>query len=958
MPLSDSDIMEGHIIRSVPACTVRVLLSDDQQEEQGLFQLPAGPVRRHVSISERGSEISGYGLAELLRLPAPAFHALCLEEDREKLRARFSAAVEARASYEVGYRIRRADGSVAWIQESGDIDRSGMNLQLACTVVDRSPEELLKEEVVKREQMLAAIADANSYLINEPDLFTALNKAAERVGRSTGVDRVYLFANVIDANGDAVTTSQRMEWNSGQAQAQLNNPDLQDLPIEDFGPFMEPLKQGDPFRAVVAEIEDTNLREFLSAQDILSILVLPITREGRFWGFLGFDQCSHVRIWSPQEESILRTLCAAMASAVSRDNLARELELELVSEQAINKVTAAIMPLEDALEVFWTAVEAIPEELGLTDCVIYQFDPAMGKLAQVAARTNRTTERRILSSAFTLDLSKGIVGRSARTREAIFVADTRTDPDYIADDVAGRSELAVPILADDRLLGVIDTEHPEVDFFRPRHMRFLRMLSNIIAVKILELEHFAAALEHQRTANELQRALTEELERSLKEREAQLNEITAISRFPEVSPLPVMRLDTHGTLTYANAASAPLMEAWKATVGAPVDKNILVQLRWAAARGAPVNQFLGDRVFKVMANPVAGFDFMNVYATEETAMHKLKDLQEDMIRQERMSILGQLMAGIAHELNTPLGAISGSINNLLRTADRWFREDLPNLDKQDIPLIDRHARKADLQAGDHYNRQKALRNALRANHPQLAEDGEYASMLTDMGWHTPLNEEQEALLRHPRATDVLKTIHTIVSISSSASIIRFASERSGRIVKALRSYSHKDLGEFPVAFDIHRQITDLQQLFATGVRKGIKFAVHSDGPLVINGFEDQLSHVWTNLYNNAIQAMGNQGDLVVRIGKSGDDAIVSFSNNGPMIPPNITERIFEPMFTTKARGEGTGMGLSIARSIVHEHGGVITCVSGPDETTFTVRLPMDHRRELPGRERGPAKVLN
>jgi signal transduction histidine kinase len=104
--------------------------------------------------------------------------------------------------------------------------------------------------------------------------------------------------------------------------------------------------------------------------------------------------------------------------------------------------------------------------------------------------------------------------------------------------------------------------------------------------------------------------------------------------------------------------------------------------------------------------------------------------------------------------------------------------------------------------------------------------------------------------------------------------------------------------------------------------------------------------------------MGNQGELVVRIGKSGDDAIVSFSNNGPMIPPNITERIFEPMFTTKARGEGTGMGLSIARSIVHEHGGVITCVSGPDETTFTVRLPMDHRRELPGRERGPAKVLN
>jgi signal transduction histidine kinase len=419
-----------------------------------------------------------------------------------------------------------------------------------------------------------------------------------------------------------------------------------------------------------------------------------------------------------------------------------------------------------------------------------------------------------------------------------------------------------------------------------------------------------------------------------------------------------MRVDNHGALTYANSASAPLLEAWKAAVGEPLDKNILVQLRWAAARGAPVNQFMGDRVFKVMASPVEGFDFMNVYATEETAMHKLKNIQEDLIRQERMSILGQLMAGIAHELNTPLGAISGSISNLLRSADRWFREDLPKLDKQDIPLIDMHARKADLQTGDHYNRQKALRNMLREEHPHLAGDGEYASMLTDMGWHTPLNKEQEALLRHPRVTDVLKTIHTVVSVRSSANIIRFASERSGRIVKALRSYSHKDLGEFPVALDIHRQITDLQQLFATGVRKGIRFVVRSDGPLVMNGFEDQLSHVWTNLYNNAIQAMGNQGELVVQIERKGSDAVVSFSNTGPMIPPNIRERIFEPMFTTKARGEGTGMGLSIAQSIVHEHGGTITCASGPEETTFTVRLPLEYRGVPNGRERGSAGSMN
>lgn len=931
---------EDFLINSIPACTFQVVLPLSSSGEGLLFPPAGGSECLHVFISPQGEDITGHAIAELARLPAPAFHALCIPDDVAMLQANFQAALDARAAYQMKYRIRRVDGAIRWVQENGNFESVAPNLHLVATVYDCSNEEVLKEELLRRQELLSAIADANSFLIGQPDLFTALNLAAERIGRSTAVDRVYLFTNVIDAQGNALTTSQRMEWNSGQANPQLDNPELQEMPIEAFGKFMDPLKKGMPFRAVVAEIDDDYLRGVLESQDIRWILVLPITVDGRFWGFLGFDQCTHVRLWSSEEEHILRTLCAAMASAVVRDNMAREIELELVSEQAINRTTAAILPLTDPLDVFWTAIEGIPDKLGICDCVIYQYDPANEKLVQVAARTGNKSDRRILSNTLTLDLGQGVVGHAARTRESQLVADTRTRPEYISDGMAGLSELAVPILADGRILGVIDTEHPLEDFYRTWHLRYFRMLSNIIAMKLVQLEHFTSALDHERTSIKLQVALNEQLGVSLRERELQLKEITAISRFPEVNPLPVMRVDAHGVLTYANSASTPLRSAWNCTVGDTLDKNVLVQLRWAAARKASVNEMHGDRVFRVMASYVEGFDFMIVYATDETAMHKLKDLQEELIRQERMSVLGQLLAGIAHELNTPLGAISGSINNLVRSADQWFNNQLPELDKEDLPMIRSHIAVANPESPDHYHRQKALSSLLDQQYEQLRPTAEWANMLADLGWSADLDAERKALLRHPRCKGLITTIHAICTVRHSAKIIRYATDRSGRIVKALRNYTHKDPGEVPVEVDIHRQILDIQQLFATGSRKGIHFAVKTEGRLVVMGIEDRLAHVWTNLYNNAIHAMGANGNLIVGMAQEGDYALVHFTNNGPKIPEHILEKIFEPMYTTKAKGEGTGMGLSIARSIVEEHEGNLTCTSTPEATTFLVKLPL------------------
>jgi two-component system NtrC family sensor kinase len=931
---------QAFLIDSLPACTYQAVITSDSLDKGTLLTAPGQWRCEHSFISQQGEEITGYTVEDLLSHPEPAFHALCIPEDRPRLLELFEAARTKNAAYQIKYRIQRSDGTIRWVQEHGDFDPIPPNVNLVATVNDCTIEEVLKEELIHRQDLLSAIAEASSLLINETDLFKALNKAAERVGKSTGVDRVYLFVNTLDAADQAVTTSQQMEWNSGQAIPQINNPDLQDVPISDFGVFMEPLKQQRPFQAVVEEIEDDYVRGFLAAQDIRSILVLPITVEGNFWGFLGFDQCTHVRSWSKEEEQILRTLCSAMAGAVVRNSMAREIELDLKAEQAINKATARLMPLTEPGEVYWTALEELPNELSFSDCVIYAYTPHLHELKLVAARNEELDHARIANLPDTIVLGEGIIGKAAKTRDSICVNDIKRSHEFRPFMNSASSAMAVPIMADGRLFGVIGSRHSNPHHFNSKHERFLKLLSGIIAVKLLQAEQFKSALAHEQMANDLQVRLNQELERSLHQRELQLEEITAISRFPEVSPLPVIRVDASGKLTYANPASAPLIKAWGLALDEHVPQNLLVQIRWAANRKATFNQAADDKLFKVMASTVDGFDFLNVYATNETAIHELRRLQEEMINQERMSVLGQLMAGIAHELNTPLGAISGSIRNLTRIAEKWFQNDLVKLNLDDVPVINLHAARSTPDASNHYTRQKALTAILAEHYPDLRPSHRWAEKLADIGWGVPLDAEQEALLMHPRALDIIGTVYTIASIANAARIIHFASERSGRIIKALRNYTHKDHKEVPVLIDLQRQITDIQQLFATGVRKGISFAVRSDGPLFIKGHEDQLSHVWTNLYNNAIQAMGSKGNLVVSIAQESDHVLVRFTNDGPMIPLEVQPKIFEPMFTTKARGEGTGMGLSIARSIAQEHGGDITCISNPTDTTFIVSLPI------------------
>jgi signal transduction histidine kinase len=108
-------------------------------------------------------------------------------------------------------------------------------------------------------------------------------------------------------------------------------------------------------------------------------------------------------------------------------------------------------------------------------------------------------------------------------------------------------------------------------------------------------------------------------------------------------------------------------------------------------------------------------------------------------------------------------------------------------------------------------------------------------------------------------------------------------------------------------------------------------------------FVDELNQVWTNLISNAQQALAGKGTIVIETLVDDGAAVVRVIDDGPGVPADALPRIFEPFFTTKPKGEGTGLGLGIARQIVAKHGGEMTCESEPGRTVFEVRLPIEKK---------------
>ena len=539
--------------------------------------------------------------------------------------------------------------------------------------------EASKKKVEHAYKLLEAVSYTTELLLDNSNYISALSEGLPAVGKAIGVDRVYFFENDF-VNGATSSTSQRVEWTANGIKPEIDNPDLQQVPFEEFPEMVEPLEKGKEFCGWVKELPSDKTRTLLESQNIRSILVLPVMASKRFIGFLGYDDCTNYRTWTVEEKSVLQALCSSLGRSLQGAAVQKEL-----------------------------------------------------KQAQV------------------------------------------------------------------------------------------------------KLEELNASLEEK-----------------VKERTAELD-------------------------------------------------NTLAELKIA---------------------------------------------QDEIVQQEKLAVLGKLAAGVAHEMNTPLGAITSSADNLTNILRAMFKDGLEDADhaiiKEACKLADDFTAHDTLTSRQERIERLALTEYLRTEYDLGPKSEQHARALVECGVLTTDKEILEHIYRSSNVEMALNITTTIMKVRKSVSTIEVAAQKAANVVRALKSYVRNDNVYSATVFDVRRSINDMLLLFSNQLKKGVELHLDMETQLLLQGNESELSKVWSNLIANALYAMQYRGNLWITGRADHKNIILTFSNDGPAIPEEVMAKLFEPFYTTKPVGEGSGMGLSMVFNIVASMHGSIEAETG-DRTTFTVTIPKQHK---------------
>jgi len=325
------------------------------------------------------------------------------------------------------------------------------------------------------------------------------------------------------------------------------------------------------------------------------------------------------------------------------------------------------------------------------------------------------------------------------------------------------------------------------------------------------------------------------------------------------------------------------------------------------------------------------------------SIDNLNHAQDHIIQSEKLGALGQLSAGIAHELNTPLGVILSSSRSLSEFINLKFLKLLDfieNLRPQELKCMKMLIAKcienpSQLNITSDRSRRREIQSLLES---KSIENTEYIATLILKANLEMSFLESVSFFECENFSAMLTKVIEITSLNVFSKIIFNASEKASHVVGALRSYLKNDDMEKPEVIDIKAEIETVLTLFYNIIKHGITVEKKYLEGIKISGYRQKLNQVWMNIINNAIQAMNYKGVLLIETQKKDDKIYICFTDTGVGIPESIKDKIFEPFFTTKKRGEGIGLGLDICKSIIEKSGGKIYFESRPGKTKFTVEL--------------------
>ncbi|MBF0237137.1 MAG: GAF domain-containing protein [SAR324 cluster bacterium] len=321
--------------------------------------------------------------------------------------------------------------------------------------------------------------------------------------------------------------------------------------------------------------------------------------------------------------------------------------------------------------------------------------------------------------------------------------------------------------------------------------------------------------------------------------------------------------------------------------------------------------------------------------------------QTQIVNSEKMAVMGTLVAGVAHEINTPAAAIQSAIHEIDRDYVELLTGIMNILRKLDPALWDLYAEACrfvvasdkGLSTEEQRLQAKDIQKILEAEGVDQAR--KISKELALIGFVTENLPPFLPLMKSPLVHEIRNSLTHLGLSQIHVSNIKIAVDRIVQMVKAFKHHARVDSAElYPT--DLKEDLENTLIILKNQWKRGIQIVRDYEPIPPVKCFADQLNQVWTNLIHNAIQALKGTGQITLRISPHHETEVrVEVEDNGPGIPPEVLPRIFESYFTTKLKGEGSGLGLSIVKDIVeNRHKGRIEVETQPGKTCFRIILPV------------------
>ena len=362
----------------------------------------------------------------------------------------------------------------------------------------------------------------------------------------------------------------------------------------------------------------------------------------------------------------------------------------------------------------------------------------------------------------------------------------------------------------------------------------------------------------------------------------------------------------------------------------------------ATGRGASIGRVLRVRaeVLRDWSNglfPFGGHLIAGLYRTA-------RSIESTARQRESLVTLGTLAAGIAHEINNPAAAASRAVvglemefRSLLLSERQLAQKDISPEQFAELDALRSDLQPADLDPLARADREQELVTWLNRNRvarawiiaPQLAAAG------VDLAWCARAATILEGSALEPG----LEWVASTFSVATLLSEAKESTRRISELVAAVRSYTQMDRASMQ-RVDVTDGLNSTLVMLGHRLRGVTVVREFGTDVPMIEAYPGELNQVWTNLIDNAVDAMGESGTLRVATRVEDGEVVIEIADTGPGMPPDVAARAFEPFYTTKDVGKGTGLGLDIARRIIVErHRGQIMIDSRPGETVLRVKLP-------------------